>query len=392
MWERLRNSEAPRTKEESVVDPDPDVSVLVPSSSSATQLAAAQAAPVNNCAKLFDSLGTGPTVHCGTLNPSLALRHSASSSRLLEGSARPLTEPGLPPGAEVDAVFSWRLNGKTCLIRGRQYWRFCLKHTQLTLPPPQQGSTLSALPWPALKSLGLSRQRGSAQLELWLQDLRSQRQDPEPPCASLSTSDRRGQRQFLPGQLSAGPRRARHLGTRLTRLLQGNRPPWRDPRVLASFKVLSHNLVDEFFDKMENEPEGAQMEAVLAETKEKFIKDAFKVMDNHIQENLPETLKESSPLLQEAQQEVRCRIQRRSVSTSLEVQNPEESIWARALRQFLGILQSFLSGCRDALTWLWEKAAACLQAVCSAVEALWEVLTDFCSFVGQLLCRSLIQV
>ncbi|XP_010838648.1 PREDICTED: uncharacterized protein LOC104988886 [Bison bison bison] len=213
----------------------------------------------------------------------------------------------------------------------------------------------------------------------------------------------------------------------------------RDPRVLASFKVLSvrssfpriagvreawvllgeaenilahleasreknqasftqvhlcsqHNLVDEFFDKMENEPEGAQMEAVLAETKEKFIKDALKVMDNHIQEKLPESLKESSPLLQEARQEVRCRIQRRSVSTSLEVQNPEESIWARALRQFLGILQSFLSGCRDALTWLWEKAAACLQAVCSAVEALWEVLKDFCSFVGQLLCRSLIQV
>uniref|UniRef100_A0A4W2DPY2 Interleukin 32 n=1 Tax=Bos indicus x Bos taurus TaxID=30522 RepID=A0A4W2DPY2_BOBOX len=254
------------------------------------------------------------------------------------------------------------------------------------------GSTLSALPWPALKSLGLSRQRGSAQLELWLQDLRSQRQDPEPPCASLSTSDRRGQHQFLPGQLSAGPRRARHLGTRLTRLLQGNRPPWRDPRVLASFRVLMHNLVDEFFDTMENEPEGAQMEAVLAETKEKFIKDAFKVMDNHIQENSPETLKESSPLLQEARQEVRCRIQRRSVSTSLEVQNPEESIWARALRQFLGILQSFLSGCRDALTWLWEKAAACLQAICSAVEALWEVLTDFSSFVGQLLCRSLIQV
>ncbi|XP_059737514.1 uncharacterized protein [Bos taurus] len=146
----------------------------------------------------------------------------------------------------------------------------------------------------------------------------------------------------------------------------------RDPRVLASFRVLMHNLVDEFFDTMENEPEGAQMEAVLAETKE--------------------TLKESSPLLQEARQEVRCRIQRRSVSTSLEVQNPEESIWARALRQFLGILQSFLSGCRDALTWLWEKAAACLQAICSAVEALWEVLTDFSSFVGQLLCRSLIQV
>lgn len=107
---------------------------------------------------------------------------------------------------------------------------------------------------------------------------------------------------------------------------------------------------------------------------------------------MQESLKESSPLLQEARQEVRRRIQRPSGSACLEVLNLEESIWARALRQFLGILQSFLSGCRDALTWLWEKAAACLQAICSAVEALWEVLTDFSSFVGQLLCRSLIQV
>ncbi|KAB0352888.1 hypothetical protein FD754_017745 [Muntiacus muntjak] len=44
--------------------------------------------------------------------------------RLLEGAARPLTELGLPPGEEVDAVFSWPLNGKTYLIRGRQYWRY----------------------------------------------------------------------------------------------------------------------------------------------------------------------------------------------------------------------------------------------------------------------------
>ena len=44
--------------------------------------------------------------------------------RLLEGAARPLTELGLPPGEEVDAVFSWPLNGKTYLIRGRLYWRY----------------------------------------------------------------------------------------------------------------------------------------------------------------------------------------------------------------------------------------------------------------------------
>ncbi|XP_045398339.1 matrix metalloproteinase-25 [Lemur catta] len=44
--------------------------------------------------------------------------------RQLEGGARPLTELGLPPGEEVDAVFSWPLNGKTYLIRGQQYWRY----------------------------------------------------------------------------------------------------------------------------------------------------------------------------------------------------------------------------------------------------------------------------
>ena len=43
---------------------------------------------------------------------------------------------------------------------------------------------------------------------------------------AVRASDQRGQHQFLPGQLSAGPRRARHLGTRLTRLFQGKRPPW----------------------------------------------------------------------------------------------------------------------------------------------------------------------
>ncbi|KAK2097408.1 hypothetical protein P7K49_022859 [Saguinus oedipus] len=44
--------------------------------------------------------------------------------RQLEGGARPLTELGLPSGEEVDAVFSWPQNGKTYLVRGRQYWRY----------------------------------------------------------------------------------------------------------------------------------------------------------------------------------------------------------------------------------------------------------------------------
>ena len=107
--------------------------------------------------------------------------------------------------------------------------------------------------------------------------------------------------------------------------------------------------------------------------------------------SLQESLQESSPLLQEASQEVRCRFQRPSVTACLEVQNPEESIWARALRRFQGMLRSLQQRCWDVLTWLQEKAAACLEAVCSAVKAVWGVLTDFCSSVGQLF-RNLIQV
>uniref|UniRef100_A0A8D1MR99 Matrix metalloproteinase-25 n=1 Tax=Sus scrofa TaxID=9823 RepID=A0A8D1MR99_PIG len=44
--------------------------------------------------------------------------------RRLEGAPRPLTELGLPPQEQVDAVFSWPLNGKTYLVRGQRYWRY----------------------------------------------------------------------------------------------------------------------------------------------------------------------------------------------------------------------------------------------------------------------------
>ncbi|KAL1779970.1 matrix metalloproteinase-25 [Sigmodon hispidus] len=44
--------------------------------------------------------------------------------RQLEGAARSLAEFGLPPGKEVDAVFSWPFNGKTYLIQGQRYWRY----------------------------------------------------------------------------------------------------------------------------------------------------------------------------------------------------------------------------------------------------------------------------
>ena len=107
--------------------------------------------------------------------------------------------------------------------------------------------------------------------------------------------------------------------------------------------------------------------------------------------SMQESLKESSPLLQEARQEVRRRIQRPSGSACLEVLNLEESIWARALRRFQGILQSIQQRCWDVLTWLWEKVGAFLEAVWSAVKAVCGMLMDMCSSVGQLF-GNLIQV
>ncbi|XP_043770043.1 uncharacterized protein LOC122701304 [Cervus elaphus] len=112
------------------------------------------------------------------------------------------------------------------------------------------------------------------------------------------------------------------------------------PRNLASLRVRMHSRVDYFCDMMGNQPEEAQMEAALFEMEEALSEDIVEYLEDHIQENLPESQQESSALLLEVLQEVRRRIQRPSVSASLEVQNPEESIWARARRRFLGFLQS----------------------------------------------------
>lgn len=60
--------------------------------------------------------------------------------RQLEGAARPLVEFGLPPGEEVDAVFSWPHNGKTYLIRGGKYWRY---DEVVALPDPGYPRALS---------------------------------------------------------------------------------------------------------------------------------------------------------------------------------------------------------------------------------------------------------
>ncbi|XP_043770040.1 uncharacterized protein LOC122701302 isoform X2 [Cervus elaphus] len=163
------------------------------------------------------------------------------------------------------------------------------------------------------------------------------------------------------------------------------------PRNLASLRVRMHSHVDYFCPEMRNQPEEAQVEAAQGEMEEALSEDIVEYLGDHIQENLPESQQESSALLLEARQEVRRRIQRRSVSASLEVQNPEESIWARALRRFLGFLQSLKQRCWDVLTWLRETAAAILEAICSAVEAVWGLLSGFSFSVGQLF-GNLIQV
>lgn len=62
----------------------------------------------------------GPDAASGSLGPQFWVFRD----RQLDGSPRPLTELGLPPGEVVDAVFSWPSNGKTYLIRGQRYWRF----------------------------------------------------------------------------------------------------------------------------------------------------------------------------------------------------------------------------------------------------------------------------
>lgn len=163
------------------------------------------------------------------------------------------------------------------------------------------------------------------------------------------------------------------------------------PHDAESLRAQMHRRVDHFCNMMGNQPEEAQMEAALFEMEEVLSEDIVEYLEDHIQENLPESQQESRALLLEARQEVRCRIQRLSVSASLEVQNPEESIWARAWRRFLGFLQSLQQRCWDVLTWLREKAAAILEAICIAVEAVWGLLSGISFSVGQLV-GNLIQV
>lgn len=108
------------------------------------------------------------------------------------------------------------------------------------------------------------------------------------------------------------------------------------------------------------------------------------------------SLQESCPLLRETQQELRRRVCEPSGSYSLPGPNqPFDSSTSRnwcdwileLFEEFLQRLQQF----RKALDWLKQIAAACLQGLCRAAEAIWTVLKGFCSSLEQLF-KSLIQV
>lgn len=106
------------------------------------------------------------------------------------------------------------------------------------------------------------------------------------------------------------------------------------------------------------------------------------------------SLQESTPLLPEVRQELRSRVRRSSVPSledeSLEVWDPRESFYDRALRLFQRLLCCLQQKWQAVLAWVRKMVAAGMQALCSAVEAVWSVFQDFCSFVAQVL-RSAIQ-
>ncbi|XDB64195.1 PREDICTED: interleukin-32 [Capra hircus] len=105
----------------------------------------------------------------------------------------------------------------------------------------------------------------------------------------------------------------------------------------------------------------------------------------------------SCPLLRETQQELRRRVCEPSGSYSLPGPNqPFDSStsrnwYDRILELFEEFLQRLQQKFRKALDWLKQIAAACLQGLRRAAEAVWRVLKGFCSSLEQLF-KSLIQV
>ncbi|XP_021553840.2 interleukin-32 [Neomonachus schauinslandi] len=148
-----------------------------------------------------------------------------------------------------------------------------------------------------------------------------------------------------------------------------------------------HQMVDSFFNNHRHQPEGQEQEQVallqLEDDFDEALLDA--AMDLHYQNSN----QDSSPLLPEVRQELRSRVRRSSV-LSLEDQSPEgcspkESFCKRALRSFQRLLCCLWQKWQAALAWLKKTLSAGVQALCRAVEAIWSVFNDFCSFMAQVI-------
>ncbi|XP_012910660.1 interleukin-32 isoform X2 [Mustela putorius furo] len=138
-----------------------------------------------------------------------------------------------------------------------------------------------------------------------------------------------------------------------------------------------HRLVDNYCDRHQNEPEGEDQ-------------DGFnEVLLNTVDLSYQNDSQDSSPLLPEVRQELRSRL-RRSPVISLEDQDfeswdPRESFSDRVLRFFQRLLGYLLQKWRALLAWLRRAVAAGMRALCCAVETVWSVFQDFCSFMAQAL-------
>ncbi|XP_004750651.1 interleukin-32 isoform X1 [Mustela putorius furo] len=147
-----------------------------------------------------------------------------------------------------------------------------------------------------------------------------------------------------------------------------------------------HRLVDNYCDRHQNEPEGEDQEWVVLQE----LEDGFnEVLLNTVDLSYQNDSQDSSPLLPEVRQELRSRL-RRSPVISLEDQDfeswdPRESFSDRVLRFFQRLLGYLLQKWRALLAWLRRAVAAGMRALCCAVETVWSVFQDFCSFMAQAL-------
>ena len=137
-------------------------------------------------------------------------------------------------------------------------------------------------------------------------------------------------------------------------------------------KANMHKSVDMICDCLENATEDQQVDLALQEMEN----DVEELMLNTVDALSKDDNEESSPLLLEERQELRCRVRKHT----LEIegpgdQQPEESLYDRVSRFFQRLLQRLQKVWQDVFTWVKEKTA-CL---CRAVKTVWDEVKSFFS-------------